>query len=92
MQMDVEHIARLARLGLTPEEKKLYGEQLARILEHAETLKKLNTDKVPPLTHTLPLKNVLREDKVIPCENTADIVNNAPEEEGQMFKVPKILE
>jgi len=92
MQIDVEHIARLARLGLTGEEKKLYGCQLARILEHAETLQKLNTDQVPPLTHTLPLKNVLREDKVIPFENTADIVNNAPVEEGQMFKVPKILE
>jgi len=92
MQIDVEHIAHLARLGLTAEEKKLYAEQLSRILEYAETIKKLNTDQVPPLTHTLPLKNVMREDRVISCENTADIINHAPEEEGRMFKVPRILE
>lgn len=92
MQIDVEQVARLARLGLTPEEKKLFGEQLSKILDHAATLNKLNTDKVPPLTHTLPLKNVMREDKVIPFENIEDILDNAPEQEEHMFKVPRIIE
>jgi aspartyl-tRNA(Asn)/glutamyl-tRNA(Gln) amidotransferase subunit C len=92
MQIDVEQVARLARLGLTPEEKKLFGEQLSKILGHAETLNKLNTDKVIPLTHALPLKNVMREDQVVLFENIEDILANAPEQEEHMFKVPRIIE
>jgi aspartyl-tRNA(Asn)/glutamyl-tRNA(Gln) amidotransferase subunit C len=92
MKIEVEQVARLARLGLSEEEKKLFGEQLARILGYAEILNKLPTEKTPPLTHTLPLKNVFREDKVFPCQNADDIMANAPDEEEHMFKVPKILE
>jgi aspartyl-tRNA(Asn)/glutamyl-tRNA(Gln) amidotransferase subunit C len=92
MKIDVEHVARLARLGLNEEEKKTYGEQLSRILGHAELLQKLNTDQVEPTTHSLPLKNVLREDKAIPFEDTEAIVNCAPKEESNMFSVPRIVE
>jgi len=92
MKIDVEHVAKLARLGLTDEEKKQFGKQLSDILEHAEGLKKLDTKNVAPTSHAIPLKNVLREDKVVPCKNTTDILANAPEEEEQMFKVPRILE
>ncbi|MFA4905128.1 MAG: Asp-tRNA(Asn)/Glu-tRNA(Gln) amidotransferase subunit GatC [Candidatus Margulisiibacteriota bacterium] len=92
MKIDVEAVAKLARLGLTPEEKKLFSEQLSRILEHADTLKKLDTDKVEPTSHAIPMKNVLREDKAIPCVNVDDIMLNAPQAEEHMFKVPRIVE
>lgn len=92
MKIDVEHVARLARLGLSETEKKLYGEQLSRILEYAETLNKLKTDGIEPTTHSLPIKNVLREDKAIPCLDTASIIASAPQEESGMFVVPRIME
>jgi len=92
MQIDVEHVARLARLGLSEEEKKLFSQQLSAILDYADNLKKLDTKDVPPTSHAIPMKNVFREDKVIPCENVEEILANAPEEEEHMFRVPRILE
>jgi len=92
MKIDVEHIAKLARLGLPEKEKKLFAEQLSAILEYADILKKLDTKNVPPTSHAIPMKNVFREDKVEACENPGDILANAPEEEGGMFRVPKIIE
>lgn len=92
MKIDVEHVAKLARLGLSPEEKKLFGEQLSAILEFADKLKELDTSHVLPASHAIPMKNVLREDKAIPCENIEDILANAPDEEAHMFRVPRIME
>lgn len=92
MKINVEHIAKLARLGITTEEKETFGRQLSAILEYAEILNKLNTDKIAPASHAIPMKNVLREDKVVPCKNSQDILINAPEKEDNMFKVPRIVE
>lgn len=92
MQIDVEHVAKLARLGLSEEEKKLFTKQLSDILSFADSLRKINTDKVEPTSHAIPMKNVLREDKVIPCENTDDILSGGPQVEEHMFKVPRIIE
>lgn len=92
MKIDVDHVAKLARLGLSPEEKKLFGEQLSAILEYAEVLQKLDTDQVAPTSHAIPMSNVLREDKVTTCDNVDDILANGPEQEEHMFKVPRILE
>lgn len=89
---DVEHVAKLARLGLSEEEKELFTKQLSAILDYADLLKKLDTEKTPPTSHAIPMKNVLREDKIVPCENVDDILVNAPEVEERMFRVPKILE
>jgi aspartyl-tRNA(Asn)/glutamyl-tRNA(Gln) amidotransferase subunit C len=89
---DVEHVAKLARLGLTEEEKKRFTEQLSGILEYAETINKLDTKNVAPTSHAIPMKNVFREDKSIPCENTKEILANAPKEENNMFSVPRIME
>lgn len=89
---DVEHVAKLARLGLTESEKDLFANQLSSILEFADNLKKLDTANVEPSAHAIPMKNVMREDKTIPCENTADILANGPEVEANMFKVPRIME
>ena len=92
MQIDVEHVARLARLGLSEEEKKLFAEQLAAILEYADNLKKLDTANVAPTSHAIPMKNIFREDIATPFDKIEDIVANAPEEEEHMFRVPRILE
>lgn len=89
---DVEHVAKLARLGLSEKEKKLFAEQLSAILEYADNLNKLDTKDIPPTSHAIPMKNVLREDKVIACENADEILTNAPEEEQHMLRVPRILE
>lgn len=88
----MEHVAKLARLGITPAEKEMFGRQLSAILEYAEILNKLDIDKVPPTSHAIPMKNVLREDKVVSFKNTKEIMANAPEEEENMFKVPRIVE
>jgi aspartyl-tRNA(Asn)/glutamyl-tRNA(Gln) amidotransferase subunit C len=96
-KQDVEHVARLARLALTEEEKERYTAQLGQILGYVEKLSQLNTDNVPPTSHVLPMSNVWREDKVEPStEQTlgspADILANAPEREGPLFKVKKVIE
>lgn len=92
MQIDIEHVARLARLGVCAQEKELFSKQLSAILEFAENLQKLNTDQLLPTSQAIPMKNVFRKDLVVPCENVEDILKNAPEEESHMFKVPKIME
>jgi aspartyl-tRNA(Asn)/glutamyl-tRNA(Gln) amidotransferase subunit C len=89
---DVEHVSALARLGLSEEEKDLFARQLSQILDHADTIKKLPTEGIPPTSHSIPMKNVFREDKVVPYKDVEAIMENAPEKEGHMFKVPRILE
>ena len=89
---DVEHAAILARLGLTDDEKKKFTEQLSGILEYAETINKLDTKNTAPTSHAIPMKNVFREDKVSVFEDRRSMIANAPEEEKDMFSVPKIME
>lgn len=89
---DVEHVARLARLGLTEEEKKRFTEQLSRILEYAEIINKLDTKNVAPTSHAIPMKNVFRSDRVSEFEDRKSIIANAPKKENNMFSVPRIME
>lgn len=86
------HVARLARLGASEDELETFAAQLSAILEYAGMLNKMDTKNVQPASHAIPLKNVLREDKVVPCEDVEAIIANAPEEEVGMFRVPKIME
>lgn len=87
----VEHVALLARLELSAEEKEQYATQLSAILEYVEALNKLDTENVPPTAHVLPIKNVFREDLV--CDHMANekALQNAPDKEGNYFRVPRIL-
>ena len=89
---DVEHVAKLARLGLTEDEKKRFTEQLSNILEYAETINKLDTKNAAPTSHAIPMKNVFREDKVSEFQDLRSIIANAPKEENGMFSVPRIME
>ncbi|MBD8499382.1 MULTISPECIES: Asp-tRNA(Asn)/Glu-tRNA(Gln) amidotransferase subunit GatC [Paenibacillus] len=89
---DVEHVAKLARLLLTDEEKERYTDQLNAILKYADKLNELNTDDVQPTTHVLPIRNVMREDEVRPSLDREHVMKNAPEEEDGQFRVPAVLE
>jgi aspartyl-tRNA(Asn)/glutamyl-tRNA(Gln) amidotransferase subunit C len=89
---DVAHVARLARLALTPEELDRYTEQLGAVLEHALDVEALDTADVPPTAHPLPLINILREDVVVPCLDRDEVLAQAPAVEAHRFRVPRILE
>jgi aspartyl-tRNA(Asn)/glutamyl-tRNA(Gln) amidotransferase subunit C len=88
----VEHVANLARLALTQEEKELFREQLSSILEHAERLQGVDTDAIPPTATVLPLENVLRDDAVEPSLPRDEALANAPASEDGYFRVPAVLE
>jgi len=87
----VEQVAYLARLELTEPEKQLFAEQLTAILEYAEKLNEIDTEKVEPLHHILPIYNVLREDVVQPGPSREEILSNAPLVEDGQYKVPRII-
>ncbi|MGI6065640.1 MAG: Asp-tRNA(Asn)/Glu-tRNA(Gln) amidotransferase subunit GatC [Bacillota bacterium] len=88
---DLEHVALLARIELSEEEKDIYTEQLNVILGHIEKLKELDTTDVPPTIHVLPIHNVLREDEERPSMDREKVLQNAPQREDGQFRVPKIV-
>jgi len=90
---EVEYAARLARLKLTDAEKDEYTVQLEAILGHIDQLSKLDTKNVPPTSHAIPLKNVFREDlaRKSSDEMRESILSNAPERDGNYFKVKKVI-
>ncbi len=88
---EVEHIARLARLRLTKEEKERYSVQLGKIIEYVRQLNELDLARIPPTSHVVPLKNVLREDVVRESLPQEEALRNAPQKEKGYFKVPKVL-
>ncbi len=89
---DVEHVARLARLALTEQEKDNFTEQLGKILGHIEKLSRLDTSKVLPTAHPFFSKTVWREDKTYRWSQAQAILENAPEKEEGFFKVRKVME
>ena len=84
-------MARLARLDLTADELDHYTDQLAAILDHAADIEALDLDGVEPMTHPVPLINVLREDVEVPCLDRDEVLAAAPAAESGRFKVPPIL-
>ncbi|MFC4812102.1 MULTISPECIES: Asp-tRNA(Asn)/Glu-tRNA(Gln) amidotransferase subunit GatC [unclassified Paenibacillus] len=89
---DVEHVANLARLELSEQEKEQFAGQLNAILKYAEKLNELQTDDVEPTTHVLPVRNVMREDEVRASVTNETALRNAPDDEDGQFKVPAVLE
>ena len=89
---EVEHIAALARIGLTEDEIETYREQLSNILEQFELLRQLDTQSVIPTGHAVDLDTVMRDD--IPQEplSPEDTLRNAPRQEGGFFRVKAVLE
>jgi aspartyl-tRNA(Asn)/glutamyl-tRNA(Gln) amidotransferase subunit C len=88
----VEHVAKLARLSLSESETQEFTEQISRILEHVESLDRLDTTEVLPTYHAVALHNVLRADKPHQSLDRAKVLSQAPDAEDGCFKVPKITE
>jgi aspartyl-tRNA(Asn)/glutamyl-tRNA(Gln) amidotransferase subunit C len=95
VEIDIDHVARLARLDLTDEERARLRSQLGAILEHAAKLGEVATEDVPPTARAIPLSNVYRPDEPgvpigsIPRE---DALANAPAREDDRFRVPRVAE
>jgi aspartyl-tRNA(Asn)/glutamyl-tRNA(Gln) amidotransferase subunit C len=88
----VEHIAELARLALTPDELDRYRDQLSQILAYFERLQELDTDAIKPTASVLPLHSVMREDISRESFQREDILANSPAVEDGCFLVPRVLE
>jgi aspartyl-tRNA(Asn)/glutamyl-tRNA(Gln) amidotransferase subunit C len=91
-QQDVEHVAELARLELTAEEKTQFMAQLNDILTYINKLNELDTTNVEPTSHVIPMSNVFRDDEVCPSLDRELALQNAPEVSHFFFKVPRIIE
>ena len=88
----VRHIAHLSRLALTEDEVYQFGAQLSSILEYVDKLNELDTESVEPTAHALPVRNVLREDVLRESFDPDRSLGNAPQRDGNFFKVPKVLD
>ena len=87
---DVEHVAKLARLQLTEEEKEKFTKQLGDVLKHVDAMNEVDTSDVEPMAHAIDFVNVMREDKVYYEQTKEELMKNAPDEENGFFRVPKI--
>ena len=92
VEIDIDHVARLARLNLTSEEKERLHAQLGIILEHAAKVGEVAADDVPPTAYAIPRSNVFRPDEITPSLSREDVLSNAPDPEDDRFKVPRIVE
>jgi aspartyl-tRNA(Asn)/glutamyl-tRNA(Gln) amidotransferase subunit C len=89
---EVEHLAKLARLGLSEEDKVKFEEQLSVILDHFDVLNQIDTQSVPPTAHTLPLENVFSPDEPRPSLSPEEVLANAPGRDDDFFRVRAVLE
>lgn len=88
---EVEHVARLARLTFTEEEKKLYAQQLNTILLYIDKLNELDTKDIEPTSHAIRLKNAFRDDEVKKSISQDRSLWNAPQKDKGSFVVPKVI-
>jgi len=88
---EVEHVATLARLKLTPEQFDLFGEQMNDILLYMEKLAKLDTAGLPGTNHATATVNAFREDEVKPSLDREKALANAPASNGESIVVPKVI-
>lgn len=91
-KIDIQHLAHLARLSLTEEEKQVIGSQLHEILNYMDKLKQLDVSNIEPTAHAVPLTNVMRPDKVERSLPHQDALANAPSQADGLFIVPRIIE
>ena len=88
---DVRKVAKLARLDLPEEKIATYTHQLERILDYVDHLQSVDTEGVPPTTRAVEVVNVTRDDLVVPTDVREQLLDEAPQREGDFFRVPKIL-
>ena len=89
---EVEYVAHLARLEITPQEKEKFTAQLNDILLYIDKLNELDTKGVEPMSHAIGVTNAFREDKVAESIGTEKTLANAPDARGELFRVPKVIE
>jgi aspartyl-tRNA(Asn)/glutamyl-tRNA(Gln) amidotransferase subunit C len=89
---EVDHIADLARLELSDDEKERYAHQLSDILDYVASLQTLDTASIPPTASVFAARSALRDDEPAQSLQTADILRNAPAAEQDQFRVPPVLE
>jgi aspartyl-tRNA(Asn)/glutamyl-tRNA(Gln) amidotransferase subunit C len=92
VDIDIDRLAVLARIELTPEEKAKFASQLGDVLAHVEQLNKVNVDGVEPTAHAFPVTNVWRTDEPVDGLPVADALANAPAKRSDQFSVPKVVE
>ena len=89
---EVEHVAHLARLDFTEEEKEKFTSQLNDILMYVDTLNQIDTTGVEPMSHAIALHNAFRDDRVGESLDSGSSLANAPDARGPFFSVPKVIE
>src|SRR5262245_17188102 len=89
---EVEHVARLARLLLSDADKERMRRELDGILGYIDKLRALDVEGVEATSHAVPMTNVMRDDVPRPCFDRAEMLANAPDRSGDLFRVPKIIE
>jgi aspartyl-tRNA(Asn)/glutamyl-tRNA(Gln) amidotransferase subunit C len=89
---EVLHIALLARLGLSEDEVEKAREQLSNILENFEVLQQVDTTGVPPTAQSITLQNVMKDDEPDSSLPPEEILANAPQKEGDFFRIRAVLE
>jgi aspartyl-tRNA(Asn)/glutamyl-tRNA(Gln) amidotransferase subunit C len=92
VEIDIAHVARLARLGLTETELEHYRDQLSVILDHAARVQELEGEPEVNVTHPLGLVNAFRPDEVRPSLDREEVLQSAPEPRDGFFVVPPALE
>jgi aspartyl-tRNA(Asn)/glutamyl-tRNA(Gln) amidotransferase subunit C len=87
----VQHVAKLARLSLPPDQLARLAGQLESILEYVAKIQSVDVSGVEPMAHALPIKNIFREDVIEPSLTVEQVLANAPDSDPPFFKVPKVI-
>ncbi len=90
--LDIDRVAQLARIALTPEEKTAYAAQLGEVLKHVEQLKQVDVSNVEPTAHAFAVENVWADDVAEPGLPVEEALRNAPAQRQNMIVVPKVVE
>lgn len=88
---EVDHVASLARLGLSNEERERLRDQLSSILGHISALNEIDTEAIPPTAQVVTLTNVMREDRITPSLPREAVLANAPRQQDGFFEVDAVL-
>jgi aspartyl-tRNA(Asn)/glutamyl-tRNA(Gln) amidotransferase subunit C len=91
-ELNIDHVAHLARLALTAEEKAKFSQQLGEVIHHIEQLARVDVSQVEPTAHAFPVYNVWADDVARPGLSVEEVLRNAPAQRDNMIVVPKVVE
>lgn len=91
-KIDIDYVAGLARITLTPEEKAEYGRQLEDILRHFASIREIDVEGIEPTAHAFPLFNIWQDDEPGPAFTPEEALRNAPARRQNQIVVPKVVE